>query len=405
MSEGFANPIIGGGGTLVYPAIKSPNFNQAAQTGWAIMKNGQAFFYDVTVSGQYVGQNFIVNSLGMFFYSVNVGNGANGANALTYSINASSASVLDPYNNKALPGTTQYLFIPSGGAAGYYAFNTIDGDTTLWSNASSQSSWSNDVGITNVQWNGAAGALVSTLFQIAFGAQVGTSLSVGTSITAGTTITATDEISGESFSAVTDNLTVPNGVPATGFTLWADFEGNPVVTTQNGFFGTVTLTQTDVSTNTLGNSTTATDLTIGWAPGANDGGMNTTYDIEFMFNGTWEGQQLQLGLMLNGTFIDVVPIGATAFTTGDTFTGTFRLRVRIITSGSSGTINIEGMGVAQDGTATRVPSTSITLCGQIMGHAYNTTVTNTMAVAAKWGATAVGQTVSGYGSSFTRTGQ
>jgi hypothetical protein len=49
VSSGASDPIIGGGGTLVYPAIQSPNFSIANQTGWAILKNGEAYFYNITL--------------------------------------------------------------------------------------------------------------------------------------------------------------------------------------------------------------------------------------------------------------------------------------------------------------------------------------------------------------------
>lgn len=51
MTEGFANPIIGGGGSLVYPAIMSPDFSAGPPvTGWAIKKDGSAFFGDLTLA-------------------------------------------------------------------------------------------------------------------------------------------------------------------------------------------------------------------------------------------------------------------------------------------------------------------------------------------------------------------
>lgn len=40
-----------GGVTLLTPAIQSPNFSIADQTGWAIMQNGDAYFFDITASG------------------------------------------------------------------------------------------------------------------------------------------------------------------------------------------------------------------------------------------------------------------------------------------------------------------------------------------------------------------
>lgn len=50
MTEGFANPIIGGGGALVYPSIHSPNFVPGI-AGWSIDKNGAAQFDDLIING------------------------------------------------------------------------------------------------------------------------------------------------------------------------------------------------------------------------------------------------------------------------------------------------------------------------------------------------------------------
>ena len=74
MSGGFANPLVGGDGKLVFPQIKSPNFSLAGKTGWAILKNGSAYFFSVTAEGvvtatEFDGTDFNVNSSGAFFYN------------------------------------------------------------------------------------------------------------------------------------------------------------------------------------------------------------------------------------------------------------------------------------------------------------------------------------------------
>lgn len=46
--SGFSNPIVGGGGALVYPAIHSPNFVHGA-TGWSLNKDGSAEFHSVSL--------------------------------------------------------------------------------------------------------------------------------------------------------------------------------------------------------------------------------------------------------------------------------------------------------------------------------------------------------------------
>lgn len=57
----FSNPILGGT-TLVRPAIQSPNFSQVLKTGWAIMANGSAFFFSVTVGGKISGADILAYS-------------------------------------------------------------------------------------------------------------------------------------------------------------------------------------------------------------------------------------------------------------------------------------------------------------------------------------------------------
>jgi hypothetical protein len=111
---GFSNPIIGGGGDLVYPAIMSPNFSLAGQTGWAILKNGNAYFFNITAEGtitatSFDGTDFIINSNGAFFYSA-------GFAQLLNSITTQNQA--DPVNGAAvLAGFTSYILL----AAVYYA--------------------------------------------------------------------------------------------------------------------------------------------------------------------------------------------------------------------------------------------------------------------------------------------
>jgi hypothetical protein len=52
MSGGFTNSTVGAQGSLTRSQIKSPDFNQSSQTGWAILKNGNAYFFNITASGE-----------------------------------------------------------------------------------------------------------------------------------------------------------------------------------------------------------------------------------------------------------------------------------------------------------------------------------------------------------------
>ena len=81
MSDGFSNPIIGGGGALVYPSIHSPNFNIAnpaasPNPSWAILKNGLAYFFGLVLSGGTImGPDYVINTSGIFIYSGTPANG------------------------------------------------------------------------------------------------------------------------------------------------------------------------------------------------------------------------------------------------------------------------------------------------------------------------------------------
>jgi hypothetical protein len=61
--SGFSNPIVGGGGALVYPSIHSPGF-QAGVTGWTIRKDGTAEFNGVTIRGQLTAGSITAGSIG-----------------------------------------------------------------------------------------------------------------------------------------------------------------------------------------------------------------------------------------------------------------------------------------------------------------------------------------------------
>lgn len=92
---GFSNPIIGGGGALVYPAIKSPNFVTGV-SGWRIAKNGSAEFSNVIIRN---GQIISGSSL---YYS-----GAPALGNLVASVSAAAGT--DIYGNAYLSGITSYF--------------------------------------------------------------------------------------------------------------------------------------------------------------------------------------------------------------------------------------------------------------------------------------------------------
>jgi hypothetical protein len=100
---GFSNPVVGGT-ALRIPAIQSPNF-QTGVAGWIIRIDGSAEFNNLTIRGTFNGNNFILNSDGLFIYS---GTPANG------NLIASIAPVggTDGFGNTYLQGIVSY----TGGA-------------------------------------------------------------------------------------------------------------------------------------------------------------------------------------------------------------------------------------------------------------------------------------------------
>lgn len=101
MTTGFSDPITAGPGQLVQPSIHSPNFSEAAKTGWSIDKNGDAFFYGIVTSGEFTGTDFIINSSGAFFYS-----SAPAAGNLIASV--ASVAGTDQFGNAYKAGMTTY---------------------------------------------------------------------------------------------------------------------------------------------------------------------------------------------------------------------------------------------------------------------------------------------------------
>jgi hypothetical protein len=94
-----------GGTVLRIPAIQSPNFNLATMTGWAILQNGTAYFFDGVTAGEFVGTNYVISSAGAFFY-----NGTPGTGNLFLAIAPGSGT--DPYGNVYFGGMTLFGNVP-----------------------------------------------------------------------------------------------------------------------------------------------------------------------------------------------------------------------------------------------------------------------------------------------------
>lgn len=93
MSGGFNNPILGGGGVLQYPAIKSGDFVHNV-SGYTINKDGSAEFNNLVIRGTINGTNFVINNSGLFFY-----NGTPGAGNIPNAWIVSPGVTADPFGN------------------------------------------------------------------------------------------------------------------------------------------------------------------------------------------------------------------------------------------------------------------------------------------------------------------
>jgi len=71
MGTPFPNQVVGAGGALVVPVVRSPNFSIADQTGWAIFSNGDAYFFNVTADGAVTSNTVIIDGPGngVFVYN------------------------------------------------------------------------------------------------------------------------------------------------------------------------------------------------------------------------------------------------------------------------------------------------------------------------------------------------
>ena len=106
----FSNPVVGGSGTLIRQAIKSPDYSPGS-AGWSINRDGTAEFNNLSIRGTFNGTDFVINSNGAFFYS-----GTPAAGNLIGSIAAAAGT--DTHGNHYLAGITSQAaseFVNLGG--------------------------------------------------------------------------------------------------------------------------------------------------------------------------------------------------------------------------------------------------------------------------------------------------
>jgi hypothetical protein len=186
----FQNPITGGQGALIRPAIKSPNFVEGV-SGWSIDRNGDAEFNNGTFRGvvtasTFEGTDFAISPAGAFFYS-----GTPATGNLILSI--ANASGTDPYGNTypegltvGEPGMPQIeLFTSAGAAEAAFPTHASGEDTaaTLFA-----ATFAGTTGNSLLQITGPSATARPDLYKI----QIGSSSYDGTTSAADLTLTYVD---------------------------------------------------------------------------------------------------------------------------------------------------------------------------------------------------------------------
>jgi hypothetical protein len=292
-------------------------------------------------------------------------NGAEGPNQLVLS--AVSGATVDSYGNQVPANLTIYDAQFPGAAT-----NFSDGNYTYLVNAD---------GLSSQQ---GAWQVANSFFQNA-------------SIFFSTSPFATEEQTGTP--AVISNAAI----------FYANANGTPATVNAQGLAGAVPAVQQAIANFSNPNNGTQ-PITSAWSIPAN-APAGSSYEIWVPFSAataTAGPQSLGLKPYLNAAVVttsggDV--IGGTAIAAATGFTGDLRCTLVVTATGAAGTadIYIKG-GYTTFGANIQATGSSNYISSQATGVALNTTVANTIAVAAVWGASSAGQTIATVLSRFTRKG-
>lgn len=113
--KGWNNPIAAGDGTLIYPALKSPNFVTGV-TGWTLNRNGDVEFNSAIIRGSLIAGNgtVILNGNGIHVEGIN----------RQYDVNSTTGFLARPL--PADGAYTQMGVINGSSLGGYIAFNSTN---------------------------------------------------------------------------------------------------------------------------------------------------------------------------------------------------------------------------------------------------------------------------------------
>jgi hypothetical protein len=179
-----------------------------------------------------------------------------------------------------------------------------------------------------------------------------------------------------------------------------------------GMTGNYPVVQTDTATHTNANGGTMV-VSATWTIPAGNAQAGTVYEIEVPYSGLWESAgtaTLTFGISVNGagggSLLANAVVGSSFFPASTNFNGTVTGKLAVVTLGVSGTANffLNG-GIGISGTRSSGSNSNASyLSGVNAGQAFNSSASNTITISSTWSASVTSQTVSGYGSKFTRSG-
>ena len=195
-------------------------------------------------------------------------------------------------------------------------------------------------------------------------------------------------------------------VPAnTGGCFYQNTNDTPSAQTDAGLNGSLPIVKTDVGTYTNANQATAQPLTVDCTIPANDANVGTIYELEVPWDALCVANNaIRFDLSIDNSATNTVE--ASFIPGAISPNGFVRVYIQVTATGSSGKINafINGALSQNSSNATYTNSAGFAGTDRAKGVAFDTTVSHTMRINSFWPASNASQTVSGYGSKFTRSG-
>ena len=393
--SGFANTVLGGASKLIRKAIQSPNFVTGV-VGWSINKDGTAEFQNAIIRGTFQGSNFVVNSIGTFFYSSTpaLGNLIASDTNLVHRYDTGTDSFGNTYyagrcsyaaNGTGIPDFITQLF---GGSVNQDVHNGIT-STTLQPGGIYTPSGS-------PRYNALRSGLNAALDVVAelrvFSSQ--NSSSIGQPI-----ILANGMLALKTISTVFGNNSAALAI------LFGSSVGTPTGLTANNFSGSLDLSNADHTNKTI-TLTTFADCTTTWTIPANDPQIDTIYTLYSCGSGTQgsTAQQLQGQGTFNGGAVVGLTNAATTVAVSQPFSWDFKMEIHFTAVGAAGagevffTLRWNQTGTSVDGT------NSATNTIRRAFSALNTTAAITVTEQLRWVANVGAPTATAFYSRFTRSG-